>query len=195
MRSPLFPMHNLKRSRLRRFFAWFCGIVLLLGLTVYLTRDFWFETLRAYYIGRTYLAGQEYGRFLPAVDEVEILALGGEVPEGTPDSFHPDLGPRRGTFNRHTLRGGEAESLAALWRSLDFDQHFGGACHNPYYALRFRFQGKLILETSICWSCSNVILPVGVFGEVEYGFDAKSQSGKELLATLTRYAPHPAEPK
>ena len=32
----------------------------------------------------------ESGRFLPPVDEIEILALGGKVADGTPDSFPPE---------------------------------------------------------------------------------------------------------
>jgi hypothetical protein len=129
------------------------------------------------------------------VDEIEILALGGEVPDGTPDSFHPDVGTRRGTVNRHTVRGAEAESLASIWRDIYFDRHFAALCHDPYYALRFRYRGKLILETSICWKCRNVILPVGFLGQTEYGFDAKSENGQRLLSTLTQYAPHPPTSK
>jgi hypothetical protein len=64
-------------------------------------------------------------------------------------------------------------------------------CHDPYYALRFRHGGKLILETSICWKCRNVTLPVGFLGETEYGFDAKSEKAQELLSTLSKHAPHP----
>ena len=182
-------------KRWRRFLAWIFGIVLALIVAICLSRGFWFTTLRAYAIGRTYIAGEEYGRSLPDVDEIEILALGGEVPDGTPDSFRPDLAPRRGTVDRHTVRGADAERLAAIWRSIYFDRHFAALCHDPYYALRFRHRGKLILETSICWECSNVILPVGSLGKTEYGFDAKSEEGQKLLSTLSQYAPHPPTSK
>ena len=182
-------------KRWRRFLSWFVGVILLLVLTVYLTRDFWFTTLRAYFIGRTYIAGEEYGRNLPDVDEIEIFALGGEAAERDPDSFPRDIGARLGTVNRHTVRGDEAKSIARIWRHIYFDRHFGALCHDPFYALRFRHHGKLVLETSICWHCSNVTLPVGVFGRTEYGFDAKSEEGQKLLSTLSQYAPHPPTPK
>jgi hypothetical protein len=158
-------------------------------------RDFWLSTIRTYAVGRAYLVAEHFGRLLPDVDEVEILALGGEVPDGTPDSFRPDLSPRRGTVNRHTLHGAEAESLAALWRSIYFDRRFGALCHDPFYALRFRYHGKPILETSICWKCRNVILPDSFLGgEYECGFDATSANGQKLLSTLSQYAPHPQTP-
>lgn len=159
---------------------------------MFLTRDFWWTTIRAYGIGRVYIAGQDYGRWLPPVDEIEILALGGAVSEGTPDSFQADMGAYRGTINRRTIRGVEAEAIAALWRDIDFDMHYGSMCHHPYYALRFRHRGKLVLETSVCWGCKNVTVPV-LFMNVHYGFDAKGVEGQKLLAELTRYAPHPEE--
>jgi hypothetical protein len=165
-------------------------VLVALAVFVFFTRDFWSTTIRSYFIGRLYVAGLDYGRFLPPVDEIEILALGGEVAKGTPDSFRPDLGSWLGTVNRHTVSGAEAEALASLWRSIDFDKHYGAICHVPYYALRFRHHGKLILETSVCWKCSNVTVPV-FFANLPYGFDATSAEGQKLLAELTRYAPHP----
>ena len=182
-------------KRWRRFLSWFTGVIIALSLFVYLTRGFWLTTLRAYFIGRTYLAGEEFGRYLPAVDEVEILALGGEVADGTPDSFPPDIGPRLGTVARQTVRGAEAEQIASLWRDIYFDRHFAALCHQPFYALRFRHHGKLILETSVCWHCSTYTLPVGIFGHTEYGFDAESKEAQKLLSTLSQYAPHPPTPK
>jgi hypothetical protein len=129
------------------------------------------------------------------VDEVEILALGGEAGDGQPDSFPPDIGPRLGTVNRRTVRGADAESIRGIWRSISFDRHFAAICHQPFYALRFRHRGKLVLETSVCWECSTYTIPIPVFGSTYYGFDAKSEEAQKLLATLTQYAPHPQTPK
>jgi hypothetical protein len=184
-----------RRKRWQRFFAWLFGFAITLAVFVYFTREFWLTTLRSYYIGRTYVAAEEYGRFLPAVDEVEILALAGEAAGGQPDSFPPDIGPRIGTVNRHTVRGADAESIRGIWRSISFDRHFAAICHQPYYALRFRHHGKLILETSVCWECSTYTIPIPIFGSTQYGFDAKSEEAQKLLATLAQYAPHPPTPK
>jgi hypothetical protein len=178
------------RKRWRRLFARFCGVIVALAVFVYFTRGFWITTIRSYCIGRVYVAAQDYGRFLPAVDEVEILALGAEVPKGTSDSFPTDFGASLGTVNRQTIRGAEAEEIADLWRGIEFSDHFAGLCHQPFYAIRFRRHGKLILETSVCWKCSTYTLPI-FFGAVPYGFDSKSDKAQELLAMLTRYAPHP----
>lgn len=181
--------------RWRRVLSWFAGVTTALALAVYLTRGFWFTTLRAYFIGRTYLASEEFGPRLSVVDEVEILALGGEVAVGTTDSFSPDIGPPTGTVARRTVRGAEAEAIASLWRDIRFDQSFAALCHQPHYALRFRSHGKLVFETSVCWKCSTYSLPVGIFGHTLYGFDAKSDQAQKLLSTLTQYAPHPATPQ
>jgi hypothetical protein len=177
-------------------------VLLALSLTVYLTRDWRRNALRIYFIGRAYLASQEVGRFLPTVDEVEILALDGEVPTGTPDSFPPDMGPNSiGAVNRQTVRGAEAEGIASIWRQIRFDRPFRPTfppitlCHHPYYALRFRDHGKLLLETSVCWKCASYTLPVEGFGRTTWGFEAKSEPAQKLLSTLRQYAPHPANPQ
>lgn len=178
------------RKRWRRLFARFCGVIVALTVFVYLTRGFWITTIRSYFIGRIHIAALDYGRFLPAVDKVEILALRGKVPKGTPDSFPPDIGASLGTVNRQTIRGGKAEEIADLWRGIEFSDHFAAICHQPFYAIRFRHHGKLILETSVCWNYSTYMVPV-FLGNVPYGFDSKSEKAQELLAMLTRYAPHP----
>ncbi|MBN8422256.1 MAG: hypothetical protein J0L73_25300 [Verrucomicrobia bacterium] len=179
----------------RRILVRTLGILLLLVLGIYLSRNFWIKTVRAYYLGRVTLASEELGRNLPAVDEVEILALGGEVAECTPDSFSPDLGPPVGTISRRSVRGAEAAQLASVWRGIDFDRHYAALCFSPYYALRFRHQGRLVLETAVCWHCSTYTLPAGVFGHVEYGFDSKGTEAQTLLAALTQLCPHPPTSK
>ncbi len=184
-------MNDGKPKRWKRRLAWSAGVIALLLLFGYFTRDFWLTTLRSYFIGRSYLAAEEFGRYLPPVDEVEILAVGGKVPEGTPDAFSRDLGVAAGTVNRLTIHGREAEEIAEAWRHIDFDRRYASLCHDPYYALRFRSRGKLVLETSICWKCSTYTLPVSVFGPVPYGFDAKSEEAQTLLSKLSSYAPHP----
>ena len=181
--------------RTKRRLWWFAGIVLTIGIFAYATREFWFITLRSYLIGRTYVAAEEFGRNLPGVDEVEILVLGGEVAAGTPDSVPGDMGGTVGVVGHRTMHDKEAEQIASLWRNIPFDQHFASLCFSPYYALRFRHQGRLVLETSVCWHCSTYTLPVSVFGHTQYGFDSKSEAAQRLLAMLTQFAPHPATGK
>ena len=186
-------------KRWRRILGWFIGCIVALSLAAYLTRDSRRDARRVYFIGRGYLASQEFGRFLPRVDEVEILALAGEVPNGTPDSFPPDMGPSSiGAVNRQTVRGAEAEEIASIWRQLHFDRPFRPSfppvvpCHQPFYALRFRAHGKLLLETSVCWKCASYTLPVEGFGRITWCFDAKSEPAQQLLSALSQYAPHPS---
>jgi hypothetical protein len=181
-----------KRSRrwLRRLALTVGSIAALLGL-LYFTTDWWVPVARRYFRARVAVAYERFGKHLPPVDEVEILALAGEVPEGTPDSFPPDLGPTLGTVNRRTLHGAEAEQFAALWRAMEFGEEFRGICHAPYYAFRFRRGGKLVLGTSVCWHCGSFNMPVGFIPAVPAGFNRRDGAAHRLLDAATQYAPHP----
>lgn len=159
----------------------------------YLYRESLRSTLRAYYLGRAIVASEEFGRDLPEVDEIEVLALGEAGTPGSPDTFYGDMGGSFGTVARQKLSGAEAERIAAIWRSLPTGHQFGALCHHPYYALRFRRNRRLILETSICWTCSNYALPLGLLGTTHFGFGAKSEQGQELFKVLSEYVPHPAK--
>jgi hypothetical protein len=186
------------RSRARRwvrYFAWFFGSILLLGVGLCALVHFDPGSCdQKFYDYIVAVSSRRHGAELPPVDEVEILALGGDATEGQQDSFRT-FGGYAGTVNRHTVSGAEAESIAALWRSIPVGPQYEAMCYSPFYALRFRSHGKLILETAVCWHCSTYTLPAGILGTVSNGFDARSEPARKLLATLTQYAPHPGKVK
>ena len=185
------PFLTRPRRRGASILAGALGTLLVLGAFAYCTRSFWADTLRSYAIGRVYDAGRNFGKFLPEPDEVEILALGGSVPKGTLNSFATDFGDQFGTVNQATVRDAEAHELAGLWRATTFNSFLADNCHLPIYALRFRSKGLLISEVSICWKCGTWMMPIGGMGRSEFGFDPRSEPAQQLLAGLTRHAPHP----
>jgi hypothetical protein len=51
------------------------GIIICLGIFIYLTRHFWHEQLRAYYLGKTEVAAQNYQDLPKDIDTVEVFTL------------------------------------------------------------------------------------------------------------------------
>jgi hypothetical protein len=113
--------------------------------------------------------GQEYVAYaidsqtlnLPVVDRVEVLVLAHGEPASPGAATFP-AGPAEEPaviVRTAPVTGAEAEALAAVWRSAGFGGD-GAMCHFPVYGLRFYSGGGLVLETSLCWKCSNVTLRV-----------------------------------
>lgn len=84
--------------------------------------------------------------------------------------------------------GKDAETIAEHWRFQHFSEGFSSLCHYPVYGLRFYNDKELVLETSICWKCRNVVLTRVGF----WGFDATSREATNLLMELQRHIPLPA---
>ena len=167
------------------------AVVIGLFLAGYCLRGCWNEQLRIYVLGLAEVRADAFGYRLPAVDEIEVLAL------GQPDFSAPDGADRVAHYavaGRAVLRGDEAEKAAKLWRSLRRGRGFSAMCHVPVYALRFRQHGKLLFETTVCWHCHNYTIPIGMFGHVEYGFDSQREDAQALLTLLQSQVPLPTKP-
>ncbi len=162
-----------------------------LFLVGYGFRDFWFAQVRIYVLGLAEVRAEQFGYRLPDVDEIEVMALGEEdlsAPNG------PERVANYAIAGRTVLRGEEAEKVATLWRGLFRARGFSAMCHKPGYALRFRQRGKLLFETTVCWECHNYTIPVGIFGRIEYGFDATRKDALSLLELLQSHVPLPEKP-
>lgn len=161
------------------------GVCLLFLIGVgFLTQDFWSRQARIYIRGWVEVRAEETGRYLPEVDEVEILALGTRIsPSIEAVESYPVLA-------RKTVQGDESQAIAAAWRSLPRWDRVAG-CHGPPYALRFRHKGKTLFETTICWHCGNYTMRFGFFDSAYYGFDARSKAAQELLRLLQAEVPGP----
>lgn len=77
----------------------------------------------------------------------------------------------------------EAQSIAALWRSLPAGEQM--RCHVPPFGFRFIFAGKLVAEASVCWRCNNL------FGTVHgrklfFEFDSSEPPARLLLSEAVR---------
>jgi Tfp pilus assembly protein PilF len=132
---------------------------------------------------------------LPPVDRAEVFSLA-EPPDPFTESDPPPE-PNRGFSvqpydrlvpieNGVTLTGQEAEELAQLWRNCVFDETGGALDHRHYYGLRFHSRGRLILETTLCWECSNCSIEDGVAGHTWIGFWDQDE---KLLDRLQEIAP------
>ncbi|HEX4144407.1 MAG TPA: tetratricopeptide repeat protein [Pirellulales bacterium] len=123
---------------------------------------------------------------LPRVDSAVVCVLGED--DESPNSF-PIWPDKRNLeiLSQAELRGARAEDLAKLWRSREFGKDFV-MCHDPIYGLRFYSQGKLLLETSLCWNCFNCYVQLG---PQSYRFIAFGDENDSLLNYLQSVAPLP----
>ena len=173
--------------------AAFC---LIAGIFFYLTQDFLSEQFRAYILGSIEIEAEKTGLYLPEVDEVEVISLG--------DLKHNGQGFVEGRISDYNilgqtvLRGDDAKKASELWRWIPRGRQYMDLCFQPAYALRFKKDNKLLLETSVCWGCHIYTLPFGPFGRwgctTEYGFDADSKNAQELLNLLKQKLPPPEAP-
>jgi hypothetical protein len=111
--------------------------------------------------GQIQKAVTRYGKNLPEVDEVRIKLLH-EVPTSSSDKIYELPVESSVTYyviNQKTLTGEEARAIATLWRQINWDEDAGAGCHMPHHVVEFRHQGKTILESTVCFICSNVTLP------------------------------------
>lgn len=176
---------------------WLVRVGIALGCLLvsgFLFPDFWLGLIRPYFLGLMEVKAEEFGRLMNDVDEIEVIALV-DGPLGT-TGVHAEKALGYGVHGKKTLRGDEAKQVHDLWRYLRRGRTFSAMCHDPGYVLRFWKDGKLILETSVCWSCHNYTLPIWILGRPTYGFDSTREDAKELLALLRMHVPLPqkAEP-
>jgi hypothetical protein len=170
------------------------GIIVCLGVFVYLTRDFWHDQLRAYFLGRIEVVAEHYQRLPEDIDTVEIFTLSDDLNPDDKNGFVGDSGIVE-TIEHKTLTGTDAKEVVDLWRYQAVGRIFQAMCFEPAYGLQFKRSGKIYFQTAICFHCNGYTLPVPPFGTVQYGFDAKNKEGQKLLETLQRHLPLPPEPK
>lgn len=138
-----------------------------------------------------------YAAKLPDCDRVEVFLLAGDVkkPESAADRFpvRPYCGSS-GVLQKKELKGAEAAKLCSLWRGLTFDNRMQVLSHSAAYGLRFHHTGKLVLETSVSFSCGNFSYPRTAFpmmpGEYSWhGFRTGDDAGKALASFLKANLP------
>ena len=104
---------------------------------------------------------------LLTIDRVEVLDL-----EGHFAAMSDGLITARRIV---TVEGDLAQQIAQRWRQLTPGE--SARCHTPPFGLRFAFQGKVLLQASLCWVCSNMYL---------YGEDSRSLYGLDLTTSVAR---------
>ncbi len=117
---------------------------------------------------------------LPSIDSVEIVSLE-SVDAGRVDEYMKNAADAPSI----TLEGADAQRIADLWRLLPPGDQ--ARCHFPPYGLRFRYEGRVISEASICWECDN-IFGVADGRHIHYAFDASHPTSTRLLAELRQFS-------
>jgi len=101
--------------------------------------------------------------------------------------------------SRTTVKGPDAERLAALYRGLKPRPNkpgtfiIGPNCHMPPFAYRFYSGDQLLYDTSVCWGCENLI--VGPDGKRHYFyFNTTAKEAIELFNESNKLFPdYPAK--
>jgi hypothetical protein len=164
------------------------GLLAIVGALV-LVIGLMFDGITDYALGRMdRIAGQSFYD----VDRIEIFLLtapAGVKGQGTfPVRAYDRDYPFYGTA---TITGAEAEKAAELWASTIKAARIQAMCHEPPYGIRMYSGQTLRFETSICWSCNNFCIEAFPGTHTFWGFDAKSQEAKDLLALFDSKLPYP----
>ena len=130
---------------------------------------------RALHIGRIEVAAQNYGVFLPKVDQVDLFAFGRGATNSGQKAFQVSYakGERFDVTNHITLTGEGAESFAEKWRKLRFYWGDASLCYEPGFGMRFSRNSKILFETAVCLTCSDFCLPTKG-GPALCGFESRS---------------------
>ena len=149
----------------------------------------------AYERGTLDIAAEKYGWRLPDADRVEISVLdewSPTVTNGFPSKVDSVSYYRIG--RQKTITGEQAKEFGTKWRSMMFWWGFSAMCHEPAYGLRFFSGQSLLLETTLCWKCSNfeVSTPLGYRF---MGFDKKRPQAESFWRSLQEHLPLPEAPK
>jgi len=86
--------------------------------------------------------------YLPDIDAVDVLDLGGNFPSMSGDLII--------SSRIVTVEGELAQQIAHLWRQLT--PGMSARCQMPPFGLRFYVKEKLVLQASMCWECHNMYL-------------------------------------
>ena len=167
-----------------------------LGLITYFSaREYWNDAFISYIGRQMYVEALDYGPFLPPVDKVDVILLGGIQKSKEQTGFMETAISDYVILGQKTLNGKEAEDIAQIWRYVPQNPHYSALCHGPLYALRFWKNDSKICEVTICWHCSNFGLTVPSdwlpLGDREFGFDSNSRAATGLLDKLKTIVPPP----
>jgi hypothetical protein len=119
---------------------------------------------------------------LPRVDRVELYKLD---KLNLKDEEGGIKAPRAGKAHvaaSKILTEQDAENFTVTWRALK--RGTGAGCFAPGYYIKFYSGDHLILETSVCFHCSNLTLTGENGGNEIWAFGAKGKGGKALLDKL-----------
>ncbi len=139
--------------------------------------------------GRTHREAYDLFADTEGIYEVRVYLIMGE---GKSDGSFPirPYGSEEPTYGSVALTGKELKDFLDVWEYQEVSWGRQSMCHGPVYGFRLFRRGKLIRETSICWSCSNFYVTPYPGISTWYGFNADSKQAKELLAFCDKLLPY-----
>lgn len=153
---------------------------------------------RALTLGWTELAGMKATAELPAIDRLDLVQFDPKQSVAAGEDAFPIQGPDWVLFHpitaRKALTPAERDEFMKAWRALRTGASYSALCHHPIYGLRLHGQGRLVLETTVCYECANFTVPTPR-GHAWCGFDTKDRAGTNLFALLVRHIPLPPSVK
>jgi hypothetical protein len=164
--------------------------LILVAIASYL---YFFDGWRDLTTGRLHRTAYKMFEDTGTVDEVRIYLLQGE--EGTESGQTFPIRPYgRNTevYGVVTLDEEKIKEFIELWRwmILDLSYENQALCHSPPYGFQLVADGEIVVETSICWACSNFY--VSLLGtSAWYGFIPEGSNASSLLNFCNSIMPYP----
>jgi hypothetical protein len=129
------------------------------------------------------------------VTEVRVYLLAGSAGQSTSGTFpirpYSQSAPVYGTV---TLTGPQLEEFKSRWETQVPSEGMQALCHSPAYGFRLYRGTRLVVETSVCWGCSNYTVDVWPFQSNFYGF-AQTEAAQELLSFCDKLLPYSRQSK
>lgn len=120
--------------------------------------------LKSYYKYEMAHAIKAHVAGLPEIDEARLIAIESPTKGAGVGSY--SVGSEKYTIVADkSFVGEQAQHLAGRWRQLKF-QTYANSCFHPHHAIQFRKNGKVIMESVVCFTCRGVLLPALAFNNV-----------------------------
>ncbi len=160
-------------QKLDRFFPW--GLLIGVGLFLVFGGG-WADITE----GRKHRKAHElFSGISPT--SVTVFAIGDAEKELLGKTFTVDGIQVYPVVSSVTLRGDELSMFMDIWRRQAPFDAASALCHSPPFGFRFFNGNRVIVETTVCWACSNFTVARYPFDADYCGFHASSPDAKALL--------------
>ena len=110
------------------------GLLAALATVGFLTKNFWRDQFRAFYLGQVEFAAEHYQHLPKDIDTVEIFTLSTNSHHADSDyknGFYGDYNGIAGTLDHKTLTGTDAKEVVKLWGAFQIGRELQAMCFDP----------------------------------------------------------------